>query len=50
VVWTDSYTHDELVDKKSVTAVVQALQKNVNAGLDQLAANLSQYFAAHPSR
>jgi len=49
VVWTDSYTHDEPVDKKSVTAVVQALQKNVNAGLDQLAANLSQYFAAHPS-
>jgi ABC-type uncharacterized transport system auxiliary subunit len=49
VVWTDSYTHDEVVDKKSVTAVVQALQKNVNAGLDQLTANLSQYFAAHPS-
>jgi ABC-type uncharacterized transport system auxiliary subunit len=49
VVWTDSYTHDEAVDKKSVTAVVQALQKNVNAGLDQLTANLSQYFAAHPS-
>jgi ABC-type uncharacterized transport system auxiliary subunit len=49
VVWTESYTHDEAVDKKSVTAVVEALQKNVNAGLEQLTVSMSQYFAAHPS-
>jgi ABC-type uncharacterized transport system auxiliary subunit len=45
VVWSEKYTHDEPVDKKSVTAVVQALQKNVTAGLDQLAGSLAQYFA-----
>jgi ABC-type uncharacterized transport system auxiliary subunit len=49
VVWTESYRHDEPVDKKSVTAVVEALQKNVNAGLEQLTGSMSQYFAAHSS-
>lgn len=46
VVWTGSYAHDEPVDKKSVSAVVAALQKNVNAGLEQLTASLAQHFAA----
>ena len=46
VVWTGSYSHDEPVEKKSVTAVVESLQKSVNAGLEQLTANLAQYFAS----
>ncbi len=45
VVWSERYLHDEPVEKKSVTSVVEALQKNVTAGLDQLAGSLAQYFA-----
>src|SRR4029077_6670622 len=41
VVWTHSYAHDEPVEKKSVTAVVEALQKNVNVGLEQLTGSLA---------
>ncbi len=48
VVWTDKYSHDEPSDKKTVTAVVESLQKNVNSGIEQLTASLAQYFAAHP--
>jgi ABC-type uncharacterized transport system auxiliary subunit len=48
VVWNDQYTNDEPVPQKTVTSVVQSLQKSVNAGLDQLTASLAQYFAAHP--
>jgi len=50
VVWTGSYSHDEAVEKKSVTAVVESLQKSVNAGLEQLTANLAQYFASRPQQ
>jgi ABC-type uncharacterized transport system auxiliary subunit len=46
VVWTGSYSHDEPVEKKSVTAIVESLQKRVNAGLEQLTASLAQYFAS----
>jgi len=49
VVWTESYSHDEPVEKKTVSAVVEALQKNVNVGLEQLATGLAQYFASHPA-
>ncbi len=50
VVWTDSYSHEEPVGKKSVTAVVESLQKSVNTGIEQLTANLAQYFASHPQQ
>jgi ABC-type uncharacterized transport system auxiliary subunit len=50
VVWTDSFSREEPVEKKSVSAVVEALQKSVNAGVEQLTANLAQYFASHPAR
>jgi ABC-type uncharacterized transport system auxiliary subunit len=46
--WTDSYSHDEPVTGKGVTDVVEALDKNVRAGLQQLTADLGQYFASHP--
>jgi ABC-type uncharacterized transport system auxiliary subunit len=49
VVWTESYSHDEPVEKKTVSAVVESLQKNVNVGLGQLTASLAQYFASHPA-
>lgn len=48
VVWTESYSHDEPVEKKTVSAVVESLQKSVNVGLEQLTASLAQYFATHP--
>jgi ABC-type uncharacterized transport system auxiliary subunit len=47
VVWTGSYSHDEPVEKKTVTAVVESLQKSVNEGIEQLTAGLAQYFSSH---
>lgn len=49
VSWTETYSHDEPVEKKSVSAVVESLQKNVNAGFAQLTASLAQYFASRPA-
>ena len=46
--WTNSYSHDAPVTGKNVPDVVQALDQNVRAGLSQLAASLSEYFASHP--
>jgi cholesterol transport system auxiliary component len=47
-IWTQTYTHDEPVQGKTVPAIVEAMDRNVNAGMQQLSAGLSQYFAAHP--
>ena len=46
--WTNSYSHDASVTGKTVPDVVQALDQNVRAGLNQLAASLAEYFASHP--
>ncbi|MGH9774352.1 MAG: ABC-type transport auxiliary lipoprotein family protein [Candidatus Acidiferrales bacterium] len=48
-VWTGSYSHDEPVTEKKVPAVVEALNRNVHAGFEQLAAQLSQFFANRPA-
>ncbi|MGA8011738.1 MAG: ABC-type transport auxiliary lipoprotein family protein [Candidatus Acidiferrales bacterium] len=47
-VWAGSYTHDEPVNGKKVSDVVEALDRNVRAGLTQLTGELGQYFASHP--
>ncbi len=47
-IWSDSYAHDEPVTGKEVSDVVEALDRNVSAGLTQLTSHLGQYFAAHP--
>jgi ABC-type uncharacterized transport system auxiliary subunit len=47
-IWSDSYAHDEPVTGKKVSDVVEALDRNVSAGLTQLTAHLAQYFADHP--
>jgi ABC-type uncharacterized transport system auxiliary subunit len=47
-IWTDSYAHDEPVTGKKVSDVVEALDRNVSAGLAQLTSHVGQYFAAHP--
>ncbi|MFZ0880682.1 MAG: ABC-type transport auxiliary lipoprotein family protein [Candidatus Acidiferrales bacterium] len=50
VVWSQSYSHDEAVNGKTVGNVVEALQTNVEAGLGQLMSSLSQYFTSHPAQ
>jgi ABC-type uncharacterized transport system auxiliary subunit len=47
-VWISKYAHDEAVNGKSVADVIEALDRNVHAGMQQLTAELSQYFASHP--
>lgn len=47
VVWSQTYSHDEPVQSKTVNAVVEALQRNVQGGLGQLVDGLGQYFASH---
>lgn len=47
VVWSQTYSHDEPVQAKTVNGVVEGLQRNVETGLGQLVAGLGQYFASH---
>jgi ABC-type uncharacterized transport system auxiliary subunit len=46
-VWSSAYSHDEPVQGKKVTDVVEALNRNVEAGLRQLTTELNQYLASH---
>ncbi len=45
-VWSAAYTHDEPVSGKKVSDVVEALDRNVKAGLTQLTGQLNQYLAS----
>jgi ABC-type uncharacterized transport system auxiliary subunit len=47
-VWTHLYNHDEPVSGKKVSAVVAALDRNVQRATNEIAASLVQYFSAHP--
>jgi ABC-type uncharacterized transport system auxiliary subunit len=47
-VWSHYYTHDEPVASKDVPAVVAALDRNVQRGVNELQAGLDQYFASLP--
>ena len=49
-VWSQYYSYDEPVQGKQVSAVVEALTRNVHAGLQQITAGLDQYFASHPPK
>lgn len=49
-VWSQFYSHDEPANGKDVPAVVEALERNVQRGLQQVAAGLDQYFATHPPK
>jgi ABC-type uncharacterized transport system auxiliary subunit len=46
-VWTHSYSHDEPVRGKDVSAVVAAMDRNVQSGLSEVLRGLDQYFSAH---
>ena len=47
-VWSRSYSHDEPVSGKDVTAVVAALNRNVQSGLSEVMGGLEQYFSTRP--
>jgi len=44
-VWSGSYAHDEPVAEKNVSAVVAAMDRNVQNGLREISLGLQQYFA-----
>ena len=46
-VWTHDYTHDEPVVGKEVSAVVMALDRNLQKGVSEVMASLEQYFMSH---
>ena len=48
-VWSRSYSHDEPVSGKDVTAVVAALNRNVQSGLREVMGGLEQYFSTRAS-
>ena len=47
-VWNGSYTHDEPVNEKTVSAIIEAFNRNVHAGIEQLTSSLTDYCASHP--
>ena len=47
-VWTHVYNHDEPVAGKNVSAVVAALNRNVQRATNEFTASLVQYFSTHP--
>jgi len=47
-VWTHLYNHDEPAAGKDVSAVVAALNHNVQRATAEFAASLDQYFSTHP--
>jgi len=49
VVWSQSYSHDDPVSRKTVQAVVEALRQDVLGGLDQLTQSLDSYLSNHSS-
>jgi ABC-type uncharacterized transport system auxiliary subunit len=44
-VWSRSYSHDEPVKGKNVSAVVAAMDRNVQSGLSEVLEGLDQYFS-----
>ena len=49
-VWTHYYTHDEPVSGKDVSALVAALDRNVQRAVAEVIGSLDQYFASHPAK
>lgn len=46
-VWNRSYSHDEPVNGKDVSAVVAAMDRNVQNGLHEVIGGLERYFSSH---
>lgn len=50
LVWKSSYSHDEPCASKDVPAVAAAMDKNVQASVQQLQAGLEQFFHSQPPK
>lgn len=53
ILWWQSYAHDQEVPGKgaqSVSAVVEALDANVEQGIGEMMAGLDRYFSGHPPK
>ena len=48
-VWSHYYKHDEPVSGKDVQAMVAALDRNVQRGVEEIKASLDQYFSSLPA-
>jgi ABC-type uncharacterized transport system auxiliary subunit len=48
VVWSHYYSQSEPVQGKEISAVVAALDTNLDRGLKEVAAGLNQYFLSNP--
>jgi ABC-type uncharacterized transport system auxiliary subunit len=49
-VWRYNYNHDEPASSKDISAVVDAMDKNVERSVQEVQAGLEQYFRAHPPK
>jgi ABC-type uncharacterized transport system auxiliary subunit len=47
-VWDYSYNHDEPASEKSITAFVEAMNKNLQRSVGEVDAGLQKYFSANP--
>ena len=50
IVWTHTYNHDEPAGAKTVTAVVTAMDRNVQRSVEEVQAGLDEYFRANPPK
>jgi ABC-type uncharacterized transport system auxiliary subunit len=50
VAWSHFYSHNEPVSEDDVASVVAALNKNLERGLNEVAAGLDEYFAKTPPK
>jgi len=49
-VWTHYYSHDEPADGKDIAAVVAALDRNAQRGVNEVKSSLTDYFSSHPMK
>jgi ABC-type uncharacterized transport system auxiliary subunit len=49
-VWNYTYTHDEPASAKTVSAFVEAMDKNVQRSVQEVQAGLEEYFRTHPAQ
>ena len=50
LVWTELFTHDDPVEAKKVSDVVQSLDRNLQVILGNASSAIGTYIAAHPQR
>jgi ABC-type uncharacterized transport system auxiliary subunit len=48
IVWNHIYSHDEPASEKTISAFVEAMNKNVQRSVQEIQAGLEEYFSVHP--